>query len=153
MPSSPISQTRLTLVESHSTYAKRFKFKRNYFQSSTGKRNRIARAKNPRTMLAVAAAAVVGSAGVAGYATSADSHEPQPTASAPTTFKPSFESAVYQIPHPEKQHKGGEDTYLVSSNGLVVGVFDGMFISICLLHPIKRINGAPHGLYKGKTDH
>lgn len=35
-------------------------------------------------------------------------------------------SAAFQIPHPEKKHKGGEDTLFVSSSGSVVGVFDGM---------------------------
>lgn len=35
-------------------------------------------------------------------------------------------SAAFQIPHPEKKHKGGEDTLFVSSSGSVVGVFDGV---------------------------
>ena len=75
--------------------------------------------------MAATAVALVGSAGVAGYATSADTREETSTVSHTPTFTPHFESAAFQIPHPEKQHKGGEDTFLVSSNGLVLGVFDG----------------------------
>jgi len=34
--------------------------------------------------------------------------------------------AVWQIPHPDKQKKGGEDTYFMSNEGTTMGVFDGV---------------------------
>ncbi|XP_049849192.1 uncharacterized protein LOC126318217 isoform X2 [Schistocerca gregaria] len=37
-----------------------------------------------------------------------------------------FDSCAYQIPHPRKRHKGGEDTLFISATGRVVGVFDGV---------------------------
>lgn len=125
VPSRPIAKTRLSLIDSHKQYAKRFVIKRRYFDTANTSKRNVPKSRNPRSMLAVTAAAVVGSAAAVGYSTSADSRESDAQVSQPSVFVPQLESAAFQIPHPEKQHKGGEDTYLVSSNGLVVGVFDG----------------------------
>lgn len=77
-------------------------------------------------MLAVATtAAVVGSAA---YSSSSAKAGQEPTVGATNLSNnaPILDSAAYQIPHPEKKHKGGEDTLFVSHSGLIVGVFDGM---------------------------
>lgn len=123
--SRPIAQTRTNLIETHSSTAKRFIVQRNYFQVTSVKTRRSSKARTPRTMLAVATVAAVGSAGAAGYATSTNTANSNTPVTENAPFISKLESAAFQIPHPEKQHKGGEDTYLVSSNGLVIGVFDG----------------------------
>lgn len=129
VPSRPIAQTRLSVLDSHKQYAKRFIIKRRYFDTTYSTKRNVPKARNPRSMLA-ATAAVVGSAAAAGYSTSADARESDVQVSQQQAFVPQLESAAFQIPHPEKQAKGGEDTYLVSSNGLVVGVFDGTLHSL-----------------------
>jgi protein phosphatase PTC7 len=42
---------------------------------------------------------------------------------APTGF---IQSAEFQVPHPEKAHKGGEDACFISKDKTVLGVFDGV---------------------------
>lgn len=37
-----------------------------------------------------------------------------------------LDAEVRMIPHPQKRHKGGEDAYVVSKNGKMLGVFDGL---------------------------
>lgn len=37
-----------------------------------------------------------------------------------------FTAGCEMMPHPEKQHKGGEDAYYIASNGRSIGVADGM---------------------------
>lgn len=39
-----------------------------------------------------------------------------------------LDSEVKMIPHPEKRHKGGEDAYVVSKNGKMLGIFDGLYL-------------------------
>lgn len=126
-PSSPkpIAHTRVSLFQADSTSAKRLIFKRSYYKSSSTNTRASSRTSKPRSMLAAAAAVAVGSAGAAGYSTSTKDSNPNVTNTKDASFTPKFESAAFQIPHPEKADKGGEDTYLVSSDGLMLGVFDG----------------------------
>jgi protein phosphatase PTC7 len=77
-------------------------------------------------MLAVATTAAVLVGGSAAYTTDANQTESQTAGPKQTMGGVKLDSAVFQIPHPEKKHKGGEDTFLISSNGSVLGVFDGV---------------------------
>lgn len=39
-----------------------------------------------------------------------------------------LDAEVCVIPHPEKRHKGGEDSYAISKNGKLLAVFDGTIL-------------------------
>jgi len=123
--SRPLIERPLKQTHSSISFNSRFLVKRRYFAAIEKNSNRPSKSKTPHTMLAVATTAAVLVGGSTMYSTSPISSE---TASPSPPSQPSthiLESAAYQIPHPEKKHKGGEDTFMVSSNGLVVGVFDG----------------------------
>lgn len=77
-------------------------------------------------MLAIAAGAVIVAGGSAAYSTDTRPSEDRSSDALPSSPLVKLDSAVFQIPHPEKKHKGGEDTFLISSSGAVLGVFDGV---------------------------
>lgn len=128
----PLSSSfrRFVEVRSGSSLKEVFTVKRAYVRTSIKTRRSSLKPKNRKNMLALAAGAVLVAGGSAAYSTDARSTE-NPSSEAPAPVQPvKLDSAVFQIPHPEKKHKGGEDTFLLSSSGAVIGVFDGMWF-IC----------------------
>jgi hypothetical protein len=125
------SQFRISRTPSKLSFEFKAPLKRSYLTASAKSSRNVARGTKSSGMLtAASAAAAVVIGGSAAYSTATDAQQSQDRPTLSSSNVPAFESAAFQIPHPEKKYKGGEDTLFVSSNGLVLGVFDGMFSSL-----------------------